>query len=730
MTFAAYLLGATLLSQLPGGPLGVGEPVSAWLDGLGDAAQAQSDGDFGRAEASARVALAARSTGEAGTRARLALGLALRGEGRFPEAAGELAGAVEAADRVVRSHVRAALADALFHARRPGEAAALFRQVAMEASGPISESARWREADAFLEAGLAGPAARAYESVLAAFPGHPSAPRARLGLAAAYRLLGQDQRAVDQYRQVWLENPGEEGYSAGRTLRQWREAGGPIPEPSAADHLARAERLLGEARARRVLALLDELDATLAPSRPLPRSRLLRALALLQLGRYGEGEGLALSLVVELEPRDRPAAELVLARTSARHGRVEEASERYRRIASAGHVRVPGLSPQQLRDLPNDAAYLTAWLYYDAGRYAEAVERLGQFLRHHARSHRTEDARWFRAWSLYRMRRRTEAARALAALQRGPLREAALYWQARLAASPRRAAALYRAAITASQGGWYGLLAAARLSGPGRSVAALPAPPPSRPLGEISGKKSAPFLRATALFGLGLREEALAELSSLGRRPGRAAPLVAQLAEFAGDGEIPLRMARDHMLPTPRALRWSHPQLFPKVLPASAAGFGVDPLLLLAVMRRESSFRPSVRSQAAAEGLLQLLPPTAERLVTVLGVPPGLERRLAEPEVSVRLGAYYLGLLTARFGDPAVVLTAYNAGPVAAAGWAHQRAGLPLDEWVEDIPYRETRRYVRIVMSDYALYRRLHGYPPLRLDPERGVEDPPPGISF
>jgi soluble lytic murein transglycosylase len=111
-------------------------------------------------------------------------------------------------------------------------------------------------------------------------------------------------------------------------------------------------------------------------------------------------------------------------------------------------------------------------------------------------------------------------------------------------------------------------------------------------------------------------------------------------------------------------------------------------------------------------------------------VPVELSSQLGEPATSIAFGAYYLGLLSARFPDVPALLAAYNAGPAAAAAWATLRAGLPLDEWVEDIPYRETRHYVRIVMADYALYRRLHGEPPPRLDPGARVKAPPPGVAF
>jgi soluble lytic murein transglycosylase len=702
------------------------------MEGLGEAAQAQADGDAEAAERGARAALSARPRGVAGARAHLALGLALRGRGRFAEAATSLLAAEGELDSTLAAVARFHLADAWFYAGHAGAAAQLFASAA-QAGGPLSERARWREADALLGAGLGAQAAQAYQHLLLSSPGHPAAPGARLSLAAARRDLGDEAGAVALYRQVWLEQPADaEGRAAGQALRAWRASGGPVPEATPEERLERAERLLLLARPRRALRALDRLDAG-GPAHP--RSALLRALALLQVGRPAEAEALAGPL------RQRPgtdrelskAAELVLARAAARQGRADEASTWYRKVAAARPL-VPGMSPQQLRDLPEDAAYLSAWLHYEAGRYARAAVLLDRYARAHPRSKRALDARWFRAWSFYRLGRRAEARLAFAALEKGPLAAGALYWQARLVREPRRRAALYRAAFQAPEAGWYALLAEARLRALGEEPPPFPAPVAGRPLPEVALEPgpAASLHRALALFGVGLREEALAELRALADGPrarGRAAAL-AELAAFAGDPEIPFRMARDHLMPTARVLRWSHPEAYPGVLRPAASGFGVDPWLLLSVMRRESGFRAEARSGAAAEGLLQLIPPTAERLATVLGLPRSQARRLGEPEVSISFGAYYLGLLSARFGDGPELLAAYNAGPAAAAAWARGRAGLPLDEWVEEIGYRETRQYVRLVMADGALYRRLYGAPPLALDPDRKVAPPRGGIGF
>jgi soluble lytic murein transglycosylase len=161
---------------------------------------------------------------------------------------------------------------------------------------------------------------------------------------------------------------------------------------------------------------------------------------------------------------------------------------------------------------------------------------------------------------------------------------------------------------------------------------------------------------------------------------------------------------------------------------ASARRARIDPYLLLAVMRRESLFKPDTRSAAGAVGLLQLLPATARRAALVLGRPPLRDEQLVVPATAIDLGAWYLSELLGRFGDPAVALAAYNAGPRAAGPWAARGAGRQLDEWVEDIPYRETRKYVKIVIGAWSAYRILAGGSPPNLS--AAVPTPKMGANF
>ena len=108
-------------------------------------------------------------------------------------------------------------------------------------------------------------------------------------------------------------------------------------------------------------------------------------------------------------------------------------------------------------------------------------------------------------------------------------------------------------------------------------------------------------------------------------------------------------------------------------------------------------------------GLLQILPATASRIAALHGRPPPEPAALAVLETALELGAWYFAELLGAFGDPAVAAAAYNAGPRAVRKWLAGAEGRPLDQWLEEIPYRETRAYVRYVIGGWSAYRVLAG---------------------
>jgi soluble lytic murein transglycosylase-like protein len=157
-----------------------------------------------------------------------------------------------------------------------------------------------------------------------------------------------------------------------------------------------------------------------------------------------------------------------------------------------------------------------------------------------------------------------------------------------------------------------------------------------------------------------------------------------------------------------------HERGYPVMTPPAISG-GAEPALVLAIVRQESQFDPRVRSGADARGMMQMLPSTARDTARRAGIDWNPDS-LWDPQYNMRLGSSFLGRLTTNFGDSYVMAAAgYNAGPGRPLQWI-QFCGDPRDpgvdplDFLECIPFSETRNYVMNVMSNVTVYRaRLNG---------------------
>lgn len=107
---------------------------------------------------------------------------------------------------------------------------------------------------------------------------------------------------------------------------------------------------------------------------------------------------------------------------------------------------------------------------------------------------------------------------------------------------------------------------------------------------------------------------------------------------------------------------------------------------------------------------MQLMPKTAKQTAKKHKVPYKRTSQLYDPETNITLGSAYLGDMLKRFNNnPAYASAAYNAGPHRVKKWLKQRGHLPLDIWIETIPFKETRKYVQNVLAFRVIYDRLEG---------------------
>ncbi|MCC7527167.1 MAG: transglycosylase SLT domain-containing protein [Candidatus Melainabacteria bacterium] len=156
----------------------------------------------------------------------------------------------------------------------------------------------------------------------------------------------------------------------------------------------------------------------------------------------------------------------------------------------------------------------------------------------------------------------------------------------------------------------------------------------------------------------------------------------------------------------------SYPLEFGQHVAENASARGVDPLLVHALIREESRYNPKAVSRSHALGLMQLLVGTAYGSAKKVGITLSGESDITRPEVNVKLGTYYLSYAIQRFGGNAMLgVASYNGGPGAVGSWMrrHSASGGDFDLFVENIPFRETRDYVRKVFGSYWTYQALYG---------------------
>jgi soluble lytic murein transglycosylase len=152
-----------------------------------------------------------------------------------------------------------------------------------------------------------------------------------------------------------------------------------------------------------------------------------------------------------------------------------------------------------------------------------------------------------------------------------------------------------------------------------------------------------------------------------------------------------------------------YPQAFKPQVQKASKQYGVPEEWVWAIMRSESLYKPDVISPVGAKGLMQLMPYTANNLRKLAGESTVETQDLINPDININLGTQYLARLQAKFkGQLPLVAAAYNAGPHRVESWLVNFGQLETDEFVEHIPFLETRNYVKKVVRHHTLYRRLY----------------------
>jgi soluble lytic murein transglycosylase len=373
------------------------------------------------------------------------------------------------------------------------------------------------------------------------------------------------------------------------------------------------------------------------------------------------------------------------------------------------------------------------WVALDRTRAGSFYRRLAQQF---PAGSNARTAQWRAAWVAYIERSPDTAAQIEEHLRRfpgSPFTANALYWLGRLAERAGQvphARSFYLKLLNRLPETYFGMEAAKRMQAIGAGtttssdVLGLIPPAPALPVlaGPVSPAAEKIWQRGRALRMIGFDASAELEFRAAHAASGSPAALMqaAQAAMDAGRYFVGISATRQ-VYPQLEARRldegpadvWRlvYPLVYKDEIGQAAERAGVDAMLAAGIIRQESVFQSDAVSRAGAVGLMQVMPRTGRGLARRLGLPYS-RARLTQPEYNLRLGTTHLAGVLKQFPVLEDTLAAYNAGEHRVIAWRAERAYEEPAEFVESIPFSETREYVQVVIRNVEIYRRLYGNQP------------------
>jgi soluble lytic murein transglycosylase len=381
-----------------------------------------------------------------------------------------------------------------------------------------------------------------------------------------------------------------------------------------------------------------------------------------------------------------------------------------------------------------EALFSSGNMYMLRREYPAAVEYYSYLATHFPENSNAAAAHWRAAWLSYREGQYAEASTMFdEQIRQYPTSKeisSAIYWRGRLYESqehkPANAAANYRTLIRAYQHFFYAQMARQRLAALGNAIPVaepqldrLQAVPVPR-LEESFPVDSPHLAKARLLANAGLNDYIAQEIAADPDSASWSALAEAQIYASYGETYRAMRALKRALPSAATASIKSIPLvywriLFPKAwwetIKTESVKNNLDPYFVLALIRQESEFNPSVVSYANAWGLMQILPSNGKKLASEEGIAHFQTFQLLDPETNIRLGTRYLReMLNQVGGVPEYAMAAYNAGESRVQDWEAAGPYSGMDEFVESIPFTQTRDYVEGIRRNEEIYKAIDEY--------------------
>lgn len=556
--------------------------------------------------------------------------------------------------------------------------------------------------------------------------------QAWLRLANCQFRNGQQAEARETLKKLWVKFPQTKEAKEAEALLA-TSIGGEVWTPQPDDHLARAQVFLGQALH---VEAIEELKRFLAREPAAARrgeAKLKRGIAQVRLKLYDQARETFHELAKEQTAHSDEAV-VWLARVYLRQGLGEKLLELSRAAAKRS------LSPEQKGQIN---LFAGIWLE-DQAQFDEAVAKYRQVARFGEPASQRAEAQWREGWVLYRTGRypgAIEVWQQILDQRDSEFEPQALYWIARSHDRNGKAKSrdLFQTLCKRYPYTYYCQLAQAQtdpsIVAPSDSVKTQEQPVAMTvvapwPLGTILEpvrqdesrreiEQQPAYQRAVELRTLGLEQDAARELTALTDRYGHDPNVLTTLSMLmneVGAYHHALRLVRarfrDRLERTGGTVAdglWNvaYPTGLLRTIKTQGVE-GVDPFLVAAIIREESQYDRRAVSRVGAIGLMQIMPATANAVTQRHRLPVVARDDLFDQDTNIQIGVRYVRQLLTQFsGNVVQTIAAYNAGPIAVESWATVYRGRSEDEFVELIPFQETRQYVKRVLRSYKEYVRL-----------------------
>ncbi len=545
-------------------------------------------------------------------------------------------------------------------------------------------------------------------------------------LAKAYEASGQGRQAAELFRHIYYDYATN--YLADPSSAELKKIPETdlLPPPTFADHEKRAAQLY---KGRHYNEAVSEYKAMVDTAPANLRSDVLikYANSLIKTGQNREA-----AAVLDRIPDDGSDASaekwyqrLELARSAQDDTRMQEVLT-YMRTNTPHSVWL------------ESALMSTGNMYLLRKDYDRAIDYYRELQERFPQGEKASYAHWKYAWLTYRQGRNDEAKKAFArqvelypASAEAPN---AMYWRARLAQDDHDTAlarAYYTKLAERYKNYYYGVLARRRLalmpSTAPASVAALQQIAAAKQYDSDALRTKPPaddlhYSRAKILENAGALDLAVRELQN-GNSDGPSWEMVEVARMYTAAGEYfralqaLKKCVSGYFAMEIKQLPMEYWEgLFPRPYWDSLRRYadenGLDPYLVSALIRQESEFNPSAVSHSNALGLMQLLPSTGKGEAKAVGLKGYNQDSLFDPNVNLELGTRYFRKMVDHFnGQVEYALAAYNAGDNRVEEWRSSGTYRDIDEFVESIPFTETRDYVQAIVRNAEVYKRVYGTP-------------------